>query len=83
MADDRDPATLTEGSPLRLPYTGWGKLYLVSLFHFTNGAEFFSDWRVRFEKIEDGRLEPAADLAVGMDKGGVHDVSIVSLMPNY
>jgi len=82
VADGRDPSTFTEESPLRLPYFNWGQLYVASLYHFTDGSQYFSDWRVKFEKIEDGRLLPVAALSVGMTKGQVEDVSITSLMPH-
>jgi len=81
-ADGLDPSTLTEGSPLRLPYFNWGRLYVASLYHFTSGSQYYSDWRVKFEKIEDGRLLQVAILSVGMVKGEVADVSITSLMPH-
>ena len=80
-ADNPDPSTLTEDSPLRLPYFNWGQLYVASVYHFTIGSHYFSDWGVRFEKIEDGRLLQEAVVSVGMDKGEVQDVSITSLMP--
>jgi len=81
VPDGLDPSTLTEESPLRLPYYNWGRLYVASLYHFTSGSQYYSDWRVKFEKIEDGRLLQVAVLSVGMTKGEVADVSITSLMP--
>jgi uncharacterized protein len=80
LSPDFDLSALTENNPLRLPFTNWGHLYLVSLYHFTVGALHFSDWRVNFEKIEDGRVEQAAALSVGMVKGDVEDASATSLL---
>jgi len=82
VPDGLDPSTLTEESPLRLPYFNWGRLYVASLYHYTSGSQYYSDWRVKFEKIEDGRLLQVAGVSVGMTKGEVADVSITSLMPH-
>lgn len=76
QAKDIDPAGITQEDPLLLPYVRQGRVYLATLGHFTIGWRYFADWRVTFETLEDGKLTPQGEFAVGMMKGDLVRVSV-------
>lgn len=71
-----DDSTLTDTSPLRIPYADHGTVYLVSLGHFTIGWREYSDWSVTFSTLEEGKLVQRAMFAVGMWKGDLANASV-------
>jgi len=71
-----DPAAFTDTAPLQLPWVYQGRLYLVSLGHFTIGWRQYGDWSVIFSQAESGRLVGRASFAVGMQKGPLESVLI-------
>lgn len=73
---ESDPADLTEQDPLLVPYIVQGRLYIVSLGHFTIGWRYFGDWSVKFAEVENGPLEQRGAFAIGMVKGRMQDISI-------
>jgi len=72
---DIDPAKITREHAIRLPNVHDGLVYVASLGHFTLGGRYFADWDVAFEALEDSRLVPQGELAVGMTKGDLKSVS--------
>jgi len=76
-ADETDPAAaLTDTAPLRLPLEHAGKLYLASVGHFTIGWRVFSDWSVKLQSLESGKLDDKAIFAIGMTKGEIANIAV-------
>lgn len=76
-ADETDPAAaLTETAPLRLPLVHEGKLYLASAGHFAIGWRIFSDWSVKLQVLEGGKLQDKAIFAIGMTKGEIAKIAV-------
>jgi uncharacterized protein YecT (DUF1311 family) len=67
---------VTDFVPMRLPYVFGSKVYVVSLGHFKPYGYIFGDWSVIFDSISGGKLVQTATFAVGMEKGGLEDISI-------
>jgi len=59
-----------------LPYVYQGRVYVVSLAHFTIGWREFADWSVKFDSLENGKLARQGAFAIGMQKGPLMSVSI-------
>ena len=74
-----DPANFTEEVPFLLPYVYDGRVYVASLGHFTIGWRHFADWGVTFKALEDGKLAPQGNFAVGMIKGDLQNVSVSAM----
>jgi uncharacterized protein len=72
-AQDSGPApdadSLLDTAPLLLPLISGGQLYLARVGHRTIGWRTFSDWIVRLERLQDGKLAPRATFSIGMDRG--------------
>jgi hypothetical protein len=75
----QDPAEISDQQPLQLPYVRPGRVYLLSVGHFTIGWRTFADWSVRFETLADGQLAEQAALAVGMTRGALLEAKVASL----
>lgn len=71
-----DDSSLTDTSPLLIPYIDQGTMYLVGLGHFTIGWREYADWSVTFSYLKDGKLMQKAMFAVGMWKGSFEIASV-------
>jgi len=82
-AKDLDsPDTLTEETPLHLPYVLDGHLYVASVGHLTTGDQYYADWRVTFDPPRPAATDTnSASFAVGMVKGAVEKVTVEPVVP--
>jgi hypothetical protein len=69
-------AALTDTSPLLLPMTVDGRVFLASVGHFTIGWRVFADWKVAVEAGEADKTREIARFAVGMTQGPIASVTV-------
>jgi uncharacterized protein len=74
-APDADPATILDTAPLELPYVLEGRVYRVSLAHFTIGWREYADWGVTFRSGTGDELR-VAEFALAMQKGRLLDARV-------
>jgi hypothetical protein len=80
---DSNPAGVSDGDPVLLPFVYRDRVYVASVGRVTMGSNYHSDWGVAFASREKGALVPGPSFTFSMSKGAVRNVSIRSVgMPS-
>lgn len=74
-AKPREPSS---NDAFNIPFLHNGRLYLVSVGHFSIGWRDFEDWSVMFATLDAGTLTPRGAFAVGTWKGDLEYVSVTA-----